>query len=140
MIGGQNGYIVAGRGRGYFEIMFAAGLQLQTLFWELLGSFLVVQWLRLQASTSWGTRSICMLQGMCKKKKKNDGVILEFDIVPKVQVLRDLRTCLTPHPWMATWLHFECVNHGYFFLIFKWSWICHHLFSSPFFGVIRYQS
>lgn len=57
--------------------------------------------------------------GHVQKKKKNAGVILEFDIVPKVQVLRDLRTCLTPHPWMATWLHFECVNHGYFFLIFK---------------------
>lgn len=78
----------------------------------------MVHWLRFKASTSWGTPSVCMLQGM-SKKKKNAGGILEFDIVPKVQVLRDLRTCVTPHPWMATQLHFECVSHRYFILIFK---------------------
>ena len=139
MIGVQNGYILADRERGTLKLCLQLACSLQILFWKWLGSSLVVQWLRFQASTSWCASSICMLQGM-SKKKKNAGGILEFDIVPKVQIIRDIRTCLAPHKWMATWLHFECVNHSYFILIFKWSWICHHLFSSPFLGVIRFQS
>ena len=70
MIGGQNGYIVAGRGIGYFETMFAAGLQLADFVLRMVGIFPGGPVVKIQSFYFMGHTSVCMLQGMSKKKKK----------------------------------------------------------------------
>lgn len=99
--------------------MFAAGLQLADFVLRMVGIFPGGPLVTIQSFYFMGHTFRLHAAGHVQKKKKNAGGILEFDIVPKVQVLRDLRTCVTPHPWMATQLHFECVSHRYFILIFK---------------------
>ena len=98
--------------------MFAAGLQLADIVLKMVGIFPGGPVVKIP-SFYFMVRKFHLHAAGHVQKKKNAGGILEFDIVPKVQIIRDIRTCLTPHKWMATWLHFECVNHSYFILIFK---------------------
>ena len=70
MIGGQNGYIVAGRGRGYFETMFAAGLQLADFALRMVGIFPGGPVVKIQSFYFMGHTFVLHAAGHVKKKKK----------------------------------------------------------------------